>query len=431
MMKTRLAAVVGFTGVVVLTLSYPVFGQEKTSAVSNSSSPVSVSNSIWTRPALGGDWWGARSELKESGLTVGLELTQFGAGMTSGEGSKGWQYGGKLDIYLALNGEQAGLWKGLFIVVRGEQNYGHDVNGFGGTLIPNNSSLAFPGSGEGDAGVEITQKLSGTVAIKFGKLNMVDAAKATPIKGGGGIDTFMNTALAVPPTGLLPPEIFGAFLNVSTKGVSFALGVYDPVSAAQRWGFKNLFQEGVSFRGSATLTAKPFGLRGFYGVKAMYSTAHGLDLNTVPDLLLPPGSTAVLATRSKPYYFGASFQQYLYQSASDPNRGWGFFGEFGFSDSNPTPQQWAGYFGLGGTAPLPGRAGDRWGVGFFRNSLSDDLVSGLSPQLELRDEQGLEVFYNIAVTPWFHVTPDIQVVRPFLGGYPYAVFATLRANMKL
>ena len=93
-----------------------------------------------------------------------------------------------------MDGGKAGLWNGLFIGIRGEENYGRDLNGYGNTMLPNNVSLAFPGPRSGDMGLEITQKFSDEVAIKFGKLNMVDAAKATPIKGGGGIDTFMNQA---------------------------------------------------------------------------------------------------------------------------------------------------------------------------------------------------------------------------------------------
>ena len=30
----------------------------------------------------------------------------------------------------------------------------------------------------------------------------------------------------------------------------------------------------------------------------------------------------------------------------------------------------------------------------------------------LRDESGFEAFYNIAITPWLQLTPDIQVIRP-------------------
>ena len=29
----------------------------------------------------------------------------------------------------------------------------------------------------------------------------------------------------------------------------------------------------------------------------------------------------------------------------------------------------------------------------------------------LRDEYGFEAFYNIAITPWLQLTPDIQIVR--------------------
>jgi porin len=419
---------------VTMILSNRALGQAGTNAISNTSSAITnkieTSDSIWTRSTLGGDWGGLRPQLNDHGVSFRIELTQFGSGMTGGEGSKSWEYGGKGDVYLTVDGAKAGLWDGLFIGVRGEQNYGRDVNGYGGTLLPNNASLAFPGTRDGDIGLEITQKFSDEVAIKFGKLNMVDAAKATPIKGGGGIDTFMNTALAVPPSGLIPPEVFGAFLNISTKPVSYVLAVYDPNSAAQRTGLEHPFRDGVSFRAGATLSAKPLGLQGFYGVKAMYSTLAGLDLRSIPDLLFPPETGTVRTTRANPYFFGVSVQQYLYQDANDPKRGWGFFGELGFSDGNPTVQQWAGYFGLGGTSPLPGRGADLCGVAVFRNSLSDYLVQGLSPVLRLRDEQGLEAFYNVAVTPWLHVTADIQWVSPYQENYPNAVFAALRTNIK-
>jgi porin len=414
----------------VVFVSLPALGQGTTNASATATNVLGKPDSLWRRPALGGDWFGAQPALEEQGLSLKVELTQFGSGMLCGDGSRSWQYGGRGDLYATLNGAQAGLWDGLFIGIRGEQNFGQDLDGSGGTLIPNNASLAFPGPHEGDLGVEITQKFFDVVAIKFGKLNMVDAAKATPLKGGGGIDTFMNTALAVPPTGLIPPEIFGAFLNVSTRPVSWAFGVYDPVSAAQRSGLDNPFSQGVSFRASATLTARPLGLQGFYGLKAMYSTMHGVDLDSIPDLLLPPESSAVLKTLDNPYYVGASVQQYVYQDEKHPSKGWGFFAEFGGSDANPTPQQWAGLFGLGGTSPLPGRGADRLGVAVFRNSLSDSLVRGLSPLLQLRDEEGLEAFYNIGLTPWLHLTPDLQLIRPYQADAQNVVFFSLRTNIK-
>jgi porin len=29
----------------------------------------------------------------------------------------------------------------------------------------------------------------------------------------------------------------------------------------------------------------------------------------------------------------------------------------------------------------------------------------------LRDEYGFEAFYNLAITPWLQLTPDVQVIR--------------------
>ena len=73
---------------------------------------------------------------------------------------------------------------------------------------------------------------------------MVDAAKATPIKGGGGIDTFMNTALAAPITGFMPPEIFGAFLNVSTTAGDLFAGGVRSGGRHPAHGFRRFVQRG-------------------------------------------------------------------------------------------------------------------------------------------------------------------------------------------
>lgn len=35
------------------------------------------------------------------------------------------------------------------------------------------------------------------------------------------------------------------------------------------------------------------------------------------------------------------------------------------------------------------------------------------------------------VTPWFHITPDIQVVHSFMADYPDAVVVAFRASIKL
>ena len=36
----------------------------------------------------------------------------------------------------------------------------------------------------------------------------------------------------------------------------------------------------------------------------------------------------------------------------------------------------------------------------------------MRPEKFLRDEYGVEAYYNVAITPWMKLTPDIQFVRP-------------------
>ena len=401
-----------------------------TTAVTNAGPVSAAADSLWTRSTLGGSWFGVQPVLKAHGVDFAVELTQFASGLVAGDGAKDWEYGGKVDLWLRVDGPAIGLWRGFSIGARAQENYGHSPDEAGLTLVPINASLAIPGPGDGDLGVSLTQKFSDTVTLTAGKMNMMDSAKATPLKGGGGIDTFMNTALAVPVTGLMPPEILGGLLSIRSQPVSYVLAVYDSLSAAHRSIFDEPFSEGVSFRASATLAAKPWGRSGFYGLKAMCSTRRGFDLRFIPDLLLPAVEGTLPTTGATPFYVGVSVQQYISQDATNPQRGWGFFGEIGMSDGNPTPQRWAAYGGVGGTGPFAGREADRWGLAVFCNSLSSHVVGALWPLLELRDEQGFEAYYNFSLTPWMYLTPDVQVISPFIQGEPHAVFASFRLNLK-
>ena len=68
--------------------------------------------------------------------------------------------------------------------------------------------------------------------------------------------------------------------------------------------------------------------------------------------------------------------------------------------------------GIGGKGVIPNRHNDRYGLGFYYIDTKSPQLQGIFNTTELlRDEYGFEAFYNIAVTPWLRVTPDIQVVR--------------------
>lgn len=134
-------------------------------------------------------------------------LTQFYQGVVAGEGDRGWQYGGKGDLIATFDGGKLGLWKGLYITVHQEWLYGEDANYQGdGPLFPVYTALGFSrlGGYERATSIILTQAFSEQVSVSVGKFNMLDAASKTPLMGGGGLVTFMNTALAA--TGALIQE---------------------------------------------------------------------------------------------------------------------------------------------------------------------------------------------------------------------------------
>ena len=143
------------------------------------------------------------------------------------------------------------------------------------------------------------------------------------------------------------------------------------------------------------------GRRGHQGFTALYSTQDGTDLSRPRR---HPRSVARARNRrikNSRYYFAWSFDQYLYQPAASPDEGVGLFGQFGdlrrqseraaLVDSSSA---WAA------RASCRAEARDNWGIGYYYDGLSEYLKDALAPTVQLRDEQGLEIFYNLALTPW-------------------------------
>ena len=51
------------------------------------------------------------------------------------------------------------------------------------------------------------------------------------------------------------------------------------------------------------------------------------------------------------------------------------------------------------------------GAAVWYNGLSGDFKDLVSPVDDLRDLWGVELYYNVEITPWFHVTPDLQILQ--------------------
>ncbi len=89
----------------------------------------------------------------------------------------------------------------------------------------------------------------------------------------------------------------------------------------------------------------------------------------------------------------------------------------------------------------PRRDQDRFGIGYYYLSISNDLRRTFPPLLRnrigLEHGQGVELFYNIAVTPWLHVTPDLQFIdagrdkAPIIGPNRKAINTAIVAGLRI
>jgi porin len=200
--------------------------------------------------------------------------------------------------------------------------------------------------------------------------------------------------------------------------------VFDPRNAQDPDVVEHPFEDATSVALSMTVPTKIAGLRGYYGLRGVVSNNEGLNLANIPGLFLPSTSQADL-TKKGYWYVNGSVQQFLYEDPNHPGAGWGFFAYASIADGNPNPIKWTAYFGLAGNNPY--RHMDRWGVAYFKYGISKDLLNGLSTLgIQRQDEQGVEAFYNIGVTPWLQLTADIQWIDPFQSDRNNAIVTTLR-----
>src|SRR5262245_37035428 len=121
-----------------------------------------------------------------------------------------------------------------------------------------------------------------------------------------------------------------------------------------------------------------------------------------------------------------TFYQALFEDGTTPSKNWGLFGLFGVSDSNPSPFQPFLLFGAGGNVLIVHRTNDTFGIGYFYGGLSNDLIETVQPFLRLRDEQGAELYYNVALTGWTSVSAHLQYVDPFAVGSKTRTFFSVR-----
>jgi porin len=380
---------------------------------------------ISERSYLTGDWGGARSSLAAHGVGLEMEYTSIYQGLVSGDGDKEGKYGGKADVFLNLDSAKLGLWQGGGLRTHVEYRHGDAKPFTGGALLPVDTAMLTPiGADEKVEATSIflTQGFGKNNVLMVGKIDTLDLLAADPFFGGWGTQRMMNIAFVAPPNGIIPAVMMGAVASFSTQPVSLTVMVFDPNDRSTDYFPDDLFSDGTSASVSATYQSTLAGRKTSYTLSGSYSTKDGADFTT-----LPPGTktTEKDGSYSVELQFGHNLQE-----DSTTGDAWGVYLKAATTGGNPNPIDYSVIGGIGGRPLFFNRPQDSFGIGYFYYAFSDDLQDVLTPLVDFRDEEGVEIYYNFAVTRWLHVSPDLQYIDPASGGKSDAFVAALRANIR-
>lgn len=387
---------------------------------------------FWTRPALTGDWGGTRQKLMDKGLRFDVSIIQTIQGNWAGGTADKSPYEFNARYGLRLDTGKAGLWPGGLLVFNAESKYGKNNNLNTGALSPVSTTSLYPVPQDDVTSVMdlyAVQFLAEWVGVMVGKMTL----RETNVFASKDDEQFMNTAfnfnLAAGTTVPLNALLAGVIL-LPTKWLTVTTMAIDSEGTATRSGFDTVFERGTTLLQSAEFKITPFGLPGHQRIGWTYSDRSRVQFEQTPRQIteaIITGSTAGLTRKGSDWAFMYDFDQYLYTVPGKDDQGLGLFGRIGITDGEVNPIQQFYSIGLGGKGLIPGRDRDSFGVAYYYVVLSDKL-----PQLiqdRSRDEQGGELYYNFAVTPWLHITPDLQIISPAKKSVDTTVVAGLRVTI--
>jgi porin len=380
--------------------------------------PNTYSGDLLSRSTLTGDWCGLRNQLSDKGVTFDASITQIEQGVVDGGKDEKWEYGGRGDFTLNLNTQKMGLWPGGFVSMEAEGNWEDAVNSYVGALMPVNTNQVFPLPDREELNlpnVSFTQFLSGYFGVTMGKLDTT-SGDPNAFAHGKGDDQFFNLAFNINPTVLMaiPYSTLGAgaiILPVKENPDAALITILALSADGQpnTSGFDDLANGSNAYVAQGMVRTDFFGYTGHQVLGGAYSTRNFSSLDQNMRFIFENYAIEKEDNTWALYY---NFDQYLLEKKKGSGKGAGIFGRFGVSDGNPNPMEYFYSIGFGGKGFLSCRPDDGFGIGYYYIDVSQPKFSGsLMTWTIFRDEQGVEAYYNIGLTPWIYLTPDIQVLK--------------------
>ena len=405
---------------------------------------IDYGGELLVRSTLTGDWGGARTDLSRKGIqfdnslthvagsvvdggVTGPVLSRFFSGRDDEETHLSW------DNVLQFDTGKLGLWPGGVLKIRGEGRTGKGVNASAGAISPVDSDMLFPLSNFGDTIYDLTeatflQFLSEYMGVVVGLLNTLDGDALDLAGSTRGTAQFSNLSFQLNPVELaaVPYKTLGGGVILLPTGDPHALTISALVFNTEDSSGGDPFSRdaGTSYSTEVNHRFRLFDRPGKQVAGFVYADADFGNLED-PRIILPgPAGSAKNSTWAA--YYG--FEHYFKVDAETEHgtKGIGVFGRIGFSDGNPNPVEGGFSIGIGGNSPL--RSQDTFGLGAYYVDVSD---AAILDALNVEDEQGLELWYNIELAPWLHVTPDLQIIDQGLPGTDTAYVVGIRTHLDL
>lgn len=391
------------------------------------------------RRYLTGDWGGWRTKLADRGITLNVDLLQEYFGVVDGGRDENDAYGGSADYELHVETQRLGLWPGGFLRVFAESRFGKFVNLDAGSLIPADADGVFPLPDNITTltSVSYMQFLAPWVAVLGGKLETLDGDQ-NAFAGGRGKTQFSNLAFVFNPIVIrtVPYSALGGgvlFVLPDELG-TFSVMALDAGGQPDVSGFEHAFDEGTVVAEELHIGYRPLGLPGHVLLGGSWSSRNVAALDQDRRLVFASlvdrrfgTNFADVKTAGDSWSIYYNFDQFLYVEKEDPTQGIGLFFRFGQGDERSNPIERFYSFGFGGKGVIPTRDEDTFGIGWYLTDRSDQLPRVIEKRTQ--GGQGFEVFYNAAVLPWLHVTPDLQVLQGAQKRVDTSVVLGLRAQI--
>jgi porin len=396
------------------------------------------------RTQLSGDWGGLRTDLARHGFFFDLYSMSAYQGVASGGLKTGSAFIQNTQLSINVDTGRAGLWSGGVFHVTLESREGSfsPQNTFTvGATVPQYTGLTFPGPffvhNVLPTEYFLVQVLSPKFNVILGKLNVLNLADPTWF-GNSYKYYFANLNFNKNPMALNfynTTSLAAVGVWTPSKPLTLAAGVFDPNSEANNLA-KKAFDR-VNIYGFAIFSYKIGGLPGQSWAQFNWTNKPKIDLEVpfgqLPSganpeavgVLLgnPPSQALPINYRSTSWVTIGNFSQYLFVKdhsgaiaeklgSGQPLRGIGVFGRIGYAPEETNPITRDASVALLANGLSDGRPNDSFGLGIYHNGISrplkDNIARLTGGTATAKNENGLEVFYDFAITPAIRVIPSYQ-----------------------